>query len=124
MDIDGLGEKLIEQLVDRGLVRSLGDLYRLDEATLADLDRMGKKSAANLVTAIEASKHRTLDRFLTGLTIRHVGTRIAEVLAQRFGTIDALRAATPGGAGGASPRSAPSSRRASASSATTRRPSP
>ena len=93
MDIDGLGTKLIEQLVDRGLVKSLADLYRLDEATLAGLERMGKKSAMNLVTAIEASKTRTLDRFLTGLTIRHVGTRGAEVLAQRFQTLDALRSA-------------------------------
>ena len=94
MDIEGLGDKLIDQLVDKGLVRSLADLYRLDEATLADLERMGKKSAENLVAALEASKTRTLDRFLTGLTIRHVGTRSAEVLAERFQTLDALRAAT------------------------------
>jgi len=94
MDVEGLGEKLIAQLVDRGLVKTLADLYRLDEATLADLERMGKKSAHNLVTAIEASKPRTLDRVVTGLTIRHVGTRSAEILAQRFGTLDALRTAT------------------------------
>ncbi|RUL83077.1 NAD-dependent DNA ligase LigA [Tautonia sociabilis] len=94
MDVDGLGEKLIAQLVDSGLVRSLGDLYRLDEQTLAGLDRMGKKSAANLVAALEASKHRTLDRLLTGLTIRHVGTRIAEILARRFKTIEAIRLAS------------------------------
>ncbi len=93
MDIDGLGTKLIEQLVDKGLVKSLADLYRLDEATLADLDRMGKKSATNLIAAIEATKNRTLDRFLTGLTIRHVGVRSAEILAERFATIDALRSA-------------------------------
>jgi DNA ligase (NAD+) len=93
MDVDGLGTKLIDQLVDRGLVRSLADLYRLDEATLADLKRMGKKSAANLVAAIDASRHRTLDRLITGLTIRHVGTRSAEVLAERFETLDALRSA-------------------------------
>ena len=55
---------------------------------------MGKKSAENLVAALEASKHRTLDRFLTGLTIRHVGTRTAEILAERFGTLDAFRAAS------------------------------
>ena len=94
MDVEGLGTKLIEQLVDRGLVRSLADLYRLEEATLADLDRMGKKSAENLVAALEASKTRPLDRFLTGLTIRHVGTRGAEVLAERFGTLEAVNAAT------------------------------
>ncbi|WP_152054451.1 NAD-dependent DNA ligase LigA [Tautonia marina] len=94
MDVDGLGEKLIDQLVDRGLVRSLGDLYRLDEQTLAGLDRMGKKSAANLVQNLEQSKHRTLDRFLTALTIRHVGTRIAEILALRFRSIHAVRSAS------------------------------
>jgi DNA ligase (NAD+) len=92
MDIDGLGEKLIDQLVERKLVKSVADLYRLDAATLADLDRMGKKSAENLVRAIEASKHRTLDRLLTGLTIRHVGTRMAEVIAERVKTLDRLRA--------------------------------
>jgi DNA ligase (NAD+) len=94
MDVEGLGIKLIDQLVDKGLVRNLADLYRLDETTLADLDRMGKKSAANLVSALEAGKHRPLDRFLTGLTIRHVGTRGAEVLAERFGTLEAVKAAT------------------------------
>ena len=91
MDIDGLGEKLIDQLVEKKLVRSLADLYRLDAATLADLERMGKKSAENLVRAIDASKHRTLDRLLTGLTIRHVGTRMAEVIAERVKTLDRLR---------------------------------
>ena len=94
MDVEGLGTKLIDQLVDKGLVRSLADLYRLDEATLADLDRMGKKSAQNLVTALESSKKRPLDRFLTGLTIRHVGTRGAEVLAERFGTLEGVTSAT------------------------------
>jgi DNA ligase (NAD+) len=94
MDIDGLGTKLIDQLVDKGLIKSLADLYRLDEATLADLERMGKKSASNLVAAIKESKTRSLDRFVTGLTIRHVGTRGAEILAERFGTLDALRAAS------------------------------
>jgi len=94
MDVEGLGVKLIDQLVDRSMVRSLADLYRLDEATLAELDRMGKKSARNLVAAIGGSKARPLDRFLTGLTIRHVGTRGAEVLAERFGTLQAIRSAT------------------------------
>jgi DNA ligase (NAD+) len=94
MDVEGLGVKLIDQLVDRRLVRGLADLYRLDEGTLADLDRMGKKSAQNLVQALEGSKGRPLDRFLTGLTIRHVGTRGAEVLAERFGTLEAVRSAT------------------------------
>jgi DNA ligase (NAD+) len=94
MDIDGLGEKLIDQLVTLGLVRSLADPYRLEEETLADLERMGKKSAQNLREALEASKTRPLDRLLTGLTIRHVGTSVAEVLAQRFGSLEALRAAS------------------------------
>jgi DNA ligase (NAD+) len=92
MDIDGLGEKLIVQLVDKKLVKGLADLYRLDAATLTELERMGKKSAENLVRAIEASKHRSLDRLLTGLTIRHVGTRMAEVIAGRVQGLDQLRA--------------------------------
>ena len=93
MDVEGLGAKLIEQLVDQGLVRKLGDLYRLEAEPLAGLERMGKKSAQNLVEGLEASKTRTLDRFVTGLTIRHVGTRGAEILAERFRSIDALRSA-------------------------------
>src|SRR5207253_9215389 len=91
MDIENLGTKLIDKLVDLKLVKGLADLYRLDEPTLADLERMGKKSAQNLLAALEASKTRTLDRFLTGLTIRHVGTRGAEILAARFKTLEALR---------------------------------
>jgi DNA ligase (NAD+) len=91
MDIDGLGEKLIDQLVDKKLVRSLADLYRLDASTLAGLERMGKKSAENLVQALEVSKHRTLDRLLTGLVIRHVGTRMSEIIAARVKTLDELR---------------------------------
>lgn len=93
MDIDGLGEKLIDQLVARGLVRSYADLYRLDAATLADLERMGRKSAENLVAALAESKQRSLDRFLAALAIRHVGTRTAEIVAARFGTLEAVRAA-------------------------------
>lgn len=94
MDIDGLGEKLIDQLVEKGFVKSPADLYRLEEPVLADLERMGKKSAANLVTALAASKTRTLDRFITALTIRHVGIASAEVLARKFKTLEAVRAAT------------------------------
>lgn len=94
MDVDGLGAKLIDQLVDRGLVKTLADLYRLDETTLAELERMGRKSAANLVGALDASRRRTLDRFVTGLSVRHVGTRNAEVLAQRYETLEALRSAS------------------------------
>jgi DNA ligase (NAD+) len=91
MDIEGLGEKLIDQLVEKKLVKSLADLYRLDAPTLVELERMGKKSADNLVQAIESSKHRTLDRLITGLTIHHVGTRMAEVIAGRVKTLEQLR---------------------------------
>lgn len=94
LDIDGLGIKLIEQLVATGLVANLADLYKLDVPALEALDRMGKKSAENLLAGIEKSKQRPLDRFLTGLAIRHVGTRTAEVLAARFHTLAGLRAAT------------------------------
>jgi len=94
MDIDGLGEKLIDQLVERKLVTNLADLYRLDAQTLAGLERMGKKSADNLVHELDVSKRRTLDRLLTGLTIRHVGTRMAEVIAARVKTLDQLRGMT------------------------------
>jgi DNA ligase (NAD+) len=91
MDIDGLGEKLIDQLVNKTLVRSLADLYGLDAQALVNLERMGKKSAENLVRGIEASKERSLDRFLTGLVIRHVGTRMAEIIAARVQTLERLR---------------------------------
>ncbi len=90
MDVEGLGEKIIGQLIDRGDVKNLADLYRLDAPALAALERMGKKSAENLVAALSASKTRSLDRLLTGLTIRHVGTRGAEILAERFVTLDPL----------------------------------
>ena len=94
MDVDGLGEKLVDQLVERGLVRSVADLYRLDHATLAGLDRLAEKSAQNLVSALEASRRRPLDRLLFGLGIRQVGAHVAEVLASHFGGMDRLRAAT------------------------------
>jgi DNA ligase (NAD+) len=93
MDIDGLGDKLIEQLVDRGLVRSVADIYGLDAATLAGLDRMAEKSAANLAAAIEASKKTTLARFIYALGIRHVGEATAAALAAHFGDLDPLLAA-------------------------------
>ncbi len=93
MDIEGLGDKLVDQLVDQGLVRSCGDLYRLEADTLAGLERMGKKSAKNLVDAIEAGKERGLARVLNALSIRHVGARVAAVLAEHFGSMDSLAAA-------------------------------
>ena len=93
LDVDGLGSKLIEQLVDRGLVGSLADLYRLDAALLASLDRMGDKSATNLVEALEASKQQPWHRQLYGLGIRHIGEVNAKALAAAFFSIDSLAAA-------------------------------
>jgi DNA ligase (NAD+) len=90
MDIDGLGEKIIDQLVDQGLVAGPADLYRLTSAELLTLERMGEKSAENLVKAIQASRNRPLDKFLTALNIRHVGESLSEVLAGRFGTLERL----------------------------------
>jgi len=84
LDIDGLGTKLIEQLVDRGLVHSLADLHRLDGALLASLERMGEKSAANLVTALEACRRQPWHRQLYGLGIHHVGEVNAKALARAF----------------------------------------
>ena len=82
MDIDGLGEKLIDQLVDKKLVKSLADLYRLDAPTLAELERMGKKSADNLVQATRGEQDTGRSTGCSpGLTIRHVGTRMAEIIA-------------------------------------------
>jgi DNA ligase (NAD+) len=90
MDIEGLGEKLVAQLVDKGIVKHLPDIYRLDEATLTDLERMGEKSAANLLAQIERSKKTTLPRFLTALGIRQVGEATAKALADHFRTLDAV----------------------------------
>ena len=93
LDVDGLGSKLIEQLVDRGLVRSLADLYRLDASLLASLDRIGDKSATNLVAALEASKQQPWHRQLYGLGIRHIGEVNAKALATDFVSINSLAAA-------------------------------
>jgi DNA ligase (NAD+) len=90
MDIQGLGEKLVEQLVDKGLVKHLPDVYALDLATLVDLERMGEKSATNLLEQIERSKKTTLPRLLTALGIRQVGEATAKALAEQFGTLDAV----------------------------------
>ena len=90
MDIEGLGDKLVDQLVDRNLVRTPADVYALDLATLAGLERMAEKSAANLLAAIEASKATTLARFVFALGIRNVGEATAKDLARHFGSLDAL----------------------------------
>ena len=93
MNIDGLGEALADQLLAKGLVREIPDLYALEADDLADLERMGPKSAANLMGQIEASKTRDLARLVFALGIRHVGERLARSLAERFRTLDALAAA-------------------------------
>lgn len=90
MDIEGLGDKLIEVLVDQDLVQTVADLYRLDASTLARLDRMGPKSAANLVEAIDRSRTPALWRFLYALGIREVGEATAKGLASYFGSLDAI----------------------------------
>ena len=95
MDIQGLGEALVDQLIERELVSDVADLYRLDSEALAGLERMGDKSAANLVDEIERSRSRPLRRLLFGLGVRHVGERAARVLASRVGSIEALAGADP-----------------------------
>jgi DNA ligase (NAD+) len=94
LDIEGLGDKVVEQLVDQHVVASLPDLYKLGVAKLAALERMGEKSATNLILAIKASKHTTLARFLFGLGIRHVGEATAKDLARHFGSIDRIMEAS------------------------------
>ena len=94
MDIRGLGEKIVAQLVDRGLVTTLADLYELDRERLLMLERMGEKSASNILGALEASKKRPLARLLAALGIRYVGARVAEILAQAFGSVETLAAAS------------------------------
>ncbi len=94
LDIDGLGTKLIEQLVEQELVKDFADLFRLDVETLSSLERMGEKSATNLAAALKASMRPSLDRLLFGLGIRHVGERVARILAERFEGLDDLAKAT------------------------------
>jgi DNA ligase (NAD+) len=90
MDIEGLGDKLVDQLVDSGVVRVLPDLYKLGIANLSALDRMGDKSAVNVVAALDKSKQTTLARFVYALGIRHVGETTAKDLARHFGAMDRL----------------------------------
>ena len=93
LDIENLGEKLVDQLVDSQLIRTLPDLYQLDINTLAGLERMAEKSAQNLLQGLEKSKSTTLARFVYGLGIRHVGEATAKDLARYFGNLDAIMAA-------------------------------
>jgi len=94
VEIDGLGDKLVELLVDANIIRNLPDLYRLGLSSLAGLDRMADKSANNLLEAIENSKQTTLPRFLFGLGIRHVGEATAKALVRHFGQLDGIMAAS------------------------------
>ncbi len=90
MDIDGLGEVLVNQLTERGLVKNVADLYRLTKDNLLQLERMGEKSAENVLAEIEASKKLPLERVIYGLGIRFVGERTAQFLAEHFGSLDAI----------------------------------
>ncbi len=94
VEVDGLGDKLVEQLVDANIIRTLPDLYKLGLLALANLDRMAEKSAMNLLDALEKSKQTTLPRFVFGLGIRHVGEATAKELARHFGKLDAIMDAT------------------------------
>ncbi|MFC3885421.1 NAD-dependent DNA ligase LigA [Bacillus songklensis] len=94
MNIDGLGEKVITQLFKEDLVHDVADLYRLTKEQLIQLERMGEKSADNLIQAIETSKSNSLEKLLFGLGIRHVGAKAAKTLAQHFETMDRLKEAT------------------------------
>ena len=94
MDIDGIGEKIAEALIERGLVKDAADLYSLTKEQLLTMDGIEEKSATNLLTAIDESKERPLGRLIFALGIRHVGAEIADILANHFGSIDALSQAT------------------------------
>jgi DNA ligase (NAD+) len=96
-DIEGMGTKILSALVEKGLLSEPADLFALDRETLAGMDRLGEKSADNLVHAIERSRTPTLSRFLYGLGIKHVGRHLSEVLARHFGSIESIRAATTEG---------------------------
>ncbi len=93
MNIDGLGDKMVEQLFDAGLIRHVDDLYGLDVEAVAALERMGKKSAENLIAALESSKSTTLERFIYALGIRNAGEGTAKGLARYFGSLEAIQAA-------------------------------
>jgi DNA ligase (NAD+) len=96
MDVGRLGESLIDQLVDAGLVKTFADIYRLTKEQLINLERMADKSAQNVIDSIQSSRDRGLDRLLAGIGIRHVGNRVAYVLASHFGSLDAIAGASCG----------------------------
>ncbi|AEA33906.1 NAD-dependent DNA ligase LigA [Hippea maritima] len=94
MNIDGFGDKLIEQLVDKGIVKNIADIYELDKETLMGLDRVGEKLAENLISSIQRSKGTTFAKFIYALGIRHVGEFVAKLLAERFKNLENLKKAT------------------------------
>lgn len=94
MNIDGLGDKVVEQLLRANLIHDVSDLYHLTVEQLVELERMGEKSATNLVNAIQASKENSMERLLIGLGIRHVGEKAAKIVSQEFGSMEAVMAAT------------------------------
>lgn len=94
VEVDGLGDKLVDQMVEAGIVRTLSDLYKLGLTALSELDRMAEKSAQNIILALQNSKQTTLPRFLYGLGIRHVGEATAKALVKHFGKLDAIMDAT------------------------------
>ena len=94
MDIDGMGDALVDQLLARGLVHNIADLYSLTEEQLLSLDRMGKKSASKILANIDASRKQPLSRVLNGLGIPFVGERTGQILANHFGSLDAIAAAS------------------------------
>lgn len=94
MNIDGLGNKVVEQLLRADLIHDVSDLYHLTIEQLVELERMGEKSATNLVNAIQASKENSMERLLIGLGIRHVGEKAAKIVSEQFGSMEAVMAAT------------------------------
>jgi DNA ligase (NAD+) len=90
VEVDGLGEKLVDQMVEAGIVRTLPDLYKLGFTALSELERMADKSAQNILVALQTSKQTTLPRFLFGLGIRHVGEATAKALVKHFGKLDGI----------------------------------
>ena len=94
MDIEGMGDALVNQLTERGMVRNVSDIYRINKDDLLSLERMGDKSAQNILDEIEKSKDLPLERLIFGLGIRFVGERTAQFLAEHFGSMDALSKAS------------------------------
>jgi len=94
MDIEGLGDKIVNRLLESGIIRDAADLYRITKEQLLELERFADKSAENLIAAIDGSKHPPLERFLFALGIRHVGEFVAKILTRKFGSLGAIEAAS------------------------------